>query len=106
MWEWRVFYNVSHIASATADTTASAAVRPASQWDDTALLPDVWLLLDDGKPPMWTSKERTDLYLACTPRVGVKIRSGKTLELKLRSERSKKSGTERWHKVGRPIEGV
>ena len=80
MWEWRIFLHV-----------------PRSGLDDEAELPDIWRLLD-SKP--WNSypEVRTDVYFACSPRSGVKFRSGRNLEVKMRSEMHE-SGAEKWDKV-------
>ena len=60
-------------------------------------MPDIWKLLGTG-PWIVHPEKRTDIYVACSALSGVKLRSKKTLEVKLRSERHE-SGAERWDKV-------
>lgn len=74
MWEWRVFF-------------------PSSE----GFVPDIWKLLSTG-PWIVHPEKRIDIYVACSALSGIKLRSKKTLEVKLRCERHE-SGAERWDKV-------
>lgn len=58
---------------------------------------DVWELLK-ARPRSDSPERRTDLYLACSAGAGVKLRSQKTLEVKLRTA-SHRCGAEQWGKV-------
>lgn len=60
-------------------------------------VPDIWKLLGTG-PWIVHPEKRSDVYVACSALSGVKLRSKKALEVKLRSERHE-SGAERWDKV-------
>ena len=73
-WEWRIFVSC----------------------DSTQPLLDVWTLLQLKAP--WFDGERTDVYFNCTETAGLKLRRGKTLEIKLRAERHS-TGAEKWNKV-------
>ena len=59
---------------------------------------DIWDLLQSRPRHLWP-ESRTDVYLACSPTAGVKLRGNKTLEVKLRSRRNE-LGAEHWDKVG------
>ena len=83
-WEWRVFLEVS-------------GSRKGPECKDGEVV-DIWHLLN-CKLPTFSAEERTDVYVACSPRSGVKFRgSGKALEVKLRTE-THESEAERWEKV-------
>lgn len=58
---------------------------------------DVWKLLHQ-KPSLFSSNERTDMYILCTESVSIKFRHGENLEFKIR-ERRHDSGAELWRKV-------
>ena len=87
-WEWRVFFAVSD-----PKTSSEAHDSPNKTG-----LPDIWRLLHARPSSSSAAEVRTDVYVACTPRSGVKFRAGRTLEVKLRFELHD-SGAERWEKV-------
>ena len=60
-------------------------------------LPDIWRILEVQPRPS-PKPARTDVYVPCSPRSGVKLRYGRTLELKLRLE-NHDNGAEKWQKV-------
>lgn len=86
-WEWRVFLEVS-----------VSQTGPGCKDGEVA---DIWDLLN-CKLRSSSAEVRTDVYVACSPRSGVKFRSGETLEVKLRTE-IHESGAERWDKVNWPV---
>lgn len=90
MWEWRVFIpnkQDEHAPDLLASSTS----------ENSRAVPDVWSLLD-LIPRRRSPEVRTDVYVPCSSRSGVKLRSGKILEVKLRSERHE-NGAEMWLKV-------
>ena len=88
MWEWRVFFDVSGPTSdVSLDPTASCLTENY----------DIWRLLD-CRPRTITPDTRTDVYIACSSVSGVKLRSGRSLEVKFRCDRHE-NGAEKWCKV-------
>ena len=86
--EWRVFIgNSSYSPTPDLQDASSTPPRP---------LPDIWRILDI-RPRRSPQPVRTDVYVPCSPRSGVKLRYGQQLELKLRLERYE-NGAEKWLK--------
>lgn len=76
-WEWRVFLPCS-----------ASGAQPG----------DIWSLLGAKQPRAFT-EHRTDVYLTCTARVGLKLRGeSQLLEVKIRKEKNE-FGAENWQKV-------
>ena len=75
----------------------SSHLASGSSAEARCLPPDIWRLLQSG-PRRLSPEIRTDLYLACSPRAGVKLSYGKSLELKLLCE-THENGAESWMKV-------
>ena len=59
---------------------------------------DIWALLQSRPRPLWP-ESRIDVYVVGSAVVGVKLRGGTVLEVKLRTARDE-SGVEQWDKVG------
>ena len=89
-WEWRVFF-----AASDPKTSSEAQDSP-----NKTELPDIWRLLHARPSSSFAAEVRTNVYVSCTPRSGVKFRAGRSLEVKLRCELHD-SGADRWEKVCR-----
>ena len=74
MWEWRVFWCL-----------------PADGGEF-----DLWRAMKLGD---WRVDTRVDTYLVATADVGVKLRRGREVEVKVRVAREEESGAEKWTKL-------
>ena len=62
---------------------------------------DVWSLLQPRDRPRGSPERRSDIYIKCSPGAGLKVRGGRLIEVKLRSNRDDVQGTELWSKVSK-----